>query len=179
MTAQRCGTCKWLDVPPDKAGRRIPRKTHVYRCLWPLPKRVLPDSILRAYGYNPTPSRSHMTPADGQTRATWEPRQDDHDEVFLTTYRLGPRSHAASGGVIGSAAMNRLLDHLIDWWMRRCPHDDQHVAADILEGGWDRGRVKYCRRCGSVQVAYDGHPMNISEWRRPRPLWFPHGKGMR
>jgi hypothetical protein len=28
--------------------------------------------------------------------------------------------------------MFRLMDKFVDWWMRRCPHDDDHVAADIL-----------------------------------------------
>lgn len=72
--------------------------------------------------------------------------------------------------------MSPLFDRIIDWWIRRCPHDGSHVAADILEGGWNNGRVKYCRRCGAVQIAYDASPMGLSEWRRPRPIWFPHGR---
>lgn len=69
-----------------------------------------------------------------------------------------------------------ILDRLIDWWLRRCPHDGRHVAADILEGGWDRGRVAYCRRCGAVRICYDTHPMSIGVWRRPDPLWFRAAK---
>lgn len=70
----------------------------------------------------------------------------------------------------------RLLDRFVDWWIRRCPHDGAHVAADLCEGGWDYGRVKYCRRCGSVQLASDRPgSLSISEWRRPRPLWFWEG----
>jgi hypothetical protein len=30
--------------------------------------------------------------------------------------------------------MNNLTDWLADIWMRRCPHDQSHIAADILEG---------------------------------------------
>lgn len=64
-----------------------------------------------------------------------------------------------------------MFDRLIDWWMGRCKHAPENVAADLLEGDWDRGRVCYCRRCGAVQIRYDIHPMTVSEWRRPRPLW--------
>lgn len=69
--------------------------------------------------------------------------------------------------------MIALLDHLVDWWMRRCPHAGADVAADILEGGWGDNRVAYCRRCGAVRFHY-GHPSggeDCGEWRRPRPLW--------
>jgi NMD protein affecting ribosome stability and mRNA decay len=59
----------------------------------------------------------------------------------------------------------KFIDYLIDRWLRLCPHDSAHVAADILEGGGNV-QVKYCRRCGAVRPEY------ASEWRRPRPLWF-------
>jgi hypothetical protein len=68
--------------------------------------------------------------------------------------------------------MSVILDRLVDWWMRKCPHNDAHVASDILEGGMDDGRVAYCRRCGSVRILYDASPQGNAEWRRPRPLWF-------
>ena len=59
-----------------------------------------------------------------------------------------------------------IIDNLVDWWLRRCPHDGSNVTADLLEGSGDV-EVKYCRRCGAVRPDYS------SEWRRPRPLWFP------
>ena len=59
----------------------------------------------------------------------------------------------------------KLIDHIVEWWLNRCPHDGSHVAADILEGCGDV-EVKYCRRCGAVRPSYS------NEWRRPRPLWF-------
>jgi hypothetical protein len=62
--------------------------------------------------------------------------------------------------------MNKLTDWLADIWIRRCPHDSSHIAADVLEGSAEIA-VKYCRRCGAVRPQYSG------EWRRPRPLWFP------
>jgi hypothetical protein len=59
----------------------------------------------------------------------------------------------------------RLIDRLVDYWLRSCSHDGSHVAADILEGG-GTVEVKYCRRCGAVRPSYS------LEWRRPQPLWF-------
>lgn len=67
----------------------------------------------------------------------------------------------------------KLLDKIADWWLARCQHNGANVAADILDGDWDHGRVKYCRRCGAVQIAHDIAPVALSEWRRPRPLWHP------
>lgn len=58
-----------------------------------------------------------------------------------------------------------MIDWFVDWWLRKCPHDDSHINADILEGGYDVA-VKYCGRCGAVRPQYS------SDWRRPRPLWF-------
>jgi hypothetical protein len=62
--------------------------------------------------------------------------------------------------------MNKLLDWLVDKWLRRCLHNSSHVAADILEGSSDV-EVKYCRRCGAVRPSY------TREWRTPKPLWYP------
>lgn len=61
-----------------------------------------------------------------------------------------------------------ILDWLVDKWLKACPHRDEHVATDILEGsGRPFQEVKYCRRCGAVMV------LPGIEWRRPRPLWYP------
>jgi hypothetical protein len=62
-----------------------------------------------------------------------------------------------------------MMDYIIEWWLKRCPHDDGHVAADILEGAERDTTVKYCNRCGAVRI-------NYSEWRRPRPLWYRNTK---
>ncbi len=59
--------------------------------------------------------------------------------------------------------MTWLLDKLVDWWMSRCRHHGDDVAADLLEGG-GADEVSWCRRCGSVSL-------NHGEFRRPRPLW--------
>lgn len=61
-----CRTCKWLRVPPDKSGRRIPRKDKCYLCEAPLPEPVLPVSITGAYDWKWPPSRRFMQPADGE-----------------------------------------------------------------------------------------------------------------
>jgi hypothetical protein len=60
----------------------------------------------------------------------------------------------------------KIIDLLVDLWIRRCRHDSRHVAADILEGSANV-EVKYCRRCGAVRPSYS------REFRRPQPLWFP------
>lgn len=60
----------------------------------------------------------------------------------------------------------KIIERIVDWWMRRCPHYGYYVAADILEGGGSGVEVKYCRRCGAVRTSYS------KEWRRPRPLWY-------
>jgi hypothetical protein len=65
----------------------------------------------------------------------------------------------------------RIVDYLANRWIGSCPHEAAHVAADILEGGAEpiNIEVQYCRRCGAVRPSY------TTEWRRPRPLWFPRG----
>lgn len=72
----------------------------------------------------------------------------------------------------------RLLDYLVEWWLKRCPHDDRHVLADFLDADGGNMRVQYCRRCGAARVLYKHQETSKKEWDRPRPLWFPHGKDM-
>lgn len=67
----------------------------------------------------------------------------------------------------------RLIDHLVDGWLRTCEHRGEHVAADILEGNGGVVRVLYCRRCGAVRPSY------APEWRRPQPTWYPREGGER
>jgi hypothetical protein len=47
VSEQTCKTCKWLDVAPDRAGRRVVRRGYMYRCKFPLPdlSSVLPLSL--------------------------------------------------------------------------------------------------------------------------------------
>lgn len=66
----------------------------------------------------------------------------------------------------------KMLDWLVDLWLRRCCHHGSNVAADILEADEPTLSVAYCRRCGAVQVR---RAMRCLEWRRPRPLWHPTG----
>lgn len=66
--------------------------------------------------------------------------------------------------------MMNFLDKIVDWWLRRCEHHEQHVAADILAGSGRKSNVSvsYCCRCGAVRPNYS------DEWDRPRPLWYRH-----
>ncbi len=58
----------------------------------------------------------------------------------------------------------RILDRIVDWWMSRCAHPGDDVAADILDGAIPGYDTRWCRRCGSYKF-------NEGDWRRPRPLW--------
>jgi hypothetical protein len=49
-STQCCRTCKHLDVPLDKAGRRVVRKDRLYMCVIDLEPPRLPDSVARAFG---------------------------------------------------------------------------------------------------------------------------------
>jgi hypothetical protein len=73
----------------------------------------------------------------------------------------------------------KIIDYFVDWWLTRCPHDGQNVAADLLEGSGNV-RVKYCRRCGAVHVLnirangagrapsgfprHDASPLTVKRW---------------
>ena len=78
MAAQdiRCGTCKWLEAPLDKNGRRILTRLHGHRCSWPTPEQpTMADSITRAYDFRWDFSQRHRTHVrgnDGATCPTWE-----------------------------------------------------------------------------------------------------------
>ncbi len=72
---QCCKTCRFLDVPLDKAGRRVVRKDSVYRCKGPVPAAPnLPDSVTQAYGFMRTAwvHRQYMPGDMGTTCPVWE-----------------------------------------------------------------------------------------------------------
>ena len=61
-----CRTCKYLNVPLDKAGRRVVRGSYAYPCTAPdTPQPQLPVSITEAYGFKWPPPRQWVTPAMG------------------------------------------------------------------------------------------------------------------
>jgi hypothetical protein len=68
---QCCKTCLWLEVPPDAVGRRVVRKEHGYRCVWPELDLVLPDSVTKMYGFGAR-QRTRMTGDDGQSCPTYD-----------------------------------------------------------------------------------------------------------
>lgn len=64
--------------------------------------------------------------------------------------------------------MSWLADQLLSLLQRRCQHPGEFVAVDILEGGGNGIRVKWCRRCGAHRV----EPTVSDSWRSPDPnLW--------
>lgn len=71
-----CGTCQWLGVISDKAGKRVVRDHFTYPCEFPLPEMpALPDSITTAYGYVVLTNRAKrdMAPNDGQHCPVFKP----------------------------------------------------------------------------------------------------------
>jgi hypothetical protein len=66
-----CRNCTFLRVPPDKDGRRRPRKDKAYTCTIDAPVPVLPTSITKSYGFRWPPSRDYMTPDDGERCPCW------------------------------------------------------------------------------------------------------------
>ena len=77
MTEQRCGICKWLDVPVDEEGReRRLRQVMIYRCAAPDPVLPpLPDSITNAFTYRTSFGRTRVSPSDGTTCPVWEKKK--------------------------------------------------------------------------------------------------------
>lgn len=61
-----CRYCKWLDVPPDKGGRRVPRKDKAYRCTVLIEQPALPLSVTRRTDFRWPPERYYMSPEDGE-----------------------------------------------------------------------------------------------------------------
>lgn len=55
-----CKTCKWLEVEPNKAGKRVVRKDRVYQCGVPIERPRLPTSVLKAYGFRWPPSKTWL-----------------------------------------------------------------------------------------------------------------------
>ena len=71
-----CRTCIYLEVMPDKTGRKIPRKGNVYACLYQIPNdHQLPMSAVRYYGFKWPPIKNRMTPDDGEGCVQHLPRQ--------------------------------------------------------------------------------------------------------
>lgn len=79
---RRCGTCRFLDIPPDSAGRRRALKNHAYDCFFEPPKPTLPASIWTALTFKMRVDagqvlwpRFRMFPVSGRDCPTWEVRK--------------------------------------------------------------------------------------------------------
>ena len=70
-----CKTCKWLEVEPDKRGRRVVRKQNAYPCVAPEPEKPkLPASAEVGYrSFVWPPHRSFMCGDMGEDCLCWEP----------------------------------------------------------------------------------------------------------
>jgi len=72
-----CRTCAYLEVPPNKAGKIMPRHDRAYPCRGPIPDLAslkLPDSVTRAYGFRWPLARGYSEPDDGENCPTYSPR---------------------------------------------------------------------------------------------------------
>lgn len=60
-----CRSCRWLDVPLNKSGKRVIRRGQLYPCIVPIaPLPPLPLSVLYNKPYWP-PTKSYMRPDEG------------------------------------------------------------------------------------------------------------------
>lgn len=77
-------------------------------------------------------------------------------------------------------SVSKLIDLFVSWWLHRCKHRGEQVAADIADGDLAKldTQVQYCRRCGAVRFC-DGAGLAIGYWRRPEPAWYPASGGER
>lgn len=77
MSASGCRVCKWLDVPPDKAGRITVRNGYSYKCTAPVPPLTaipLPESVMSYFSFHWPPPRAYMSAGAGKECPTYERR---------------------------------------------------------------------------------------------------------
>ena len=67
-----CRNCRYLDVRPDKDGKRRTRKSNSYRCTAPMPKVKWPDSVTTYHGYHFPPHKTMMSPDQGEDCPTFK-----------------------------------------------------------------------------------------------------------
>lgn len=75
----------------------------------------------------------------------------------------------------------KLLNRLFDWLQMRCPHDDDNVISDIMEGAFAPTKgpgteIKWCSRCGAYRICWGDNlwttlAQHATEWRVPRASW--------
>lgn len=75
-----CRTCRYLDVPLDKAGRRVARIGHIYQCTFPTPTLPpMPESwtkgnsaqAQRDFEHLYKLNKAYMGATDGASCAVW------------------------------------------------------------------------------------------------------------
>lgn len=70
-----CRHCKWLDVPLNKAGKRVAYKMQSYKCLFVPPLPPLPMSMSKSYNFRWPPHQSYVTPNFGEGCPCFEERE--------------------------------------------------------------------------------------------------------
>ena len=69
-----CRTCKHLNVPLDKAGRRVVRNDRGYTCLAVIEEPRVPDSVKKHYGWSWPPPHGWVSGDDGTNCPCYEKR---------------------------------------------------------------------------------------------------------
>ncbi len=72
-TNPTCKTCRWLEVPLDKAGKRVVRRM-AYRCFAVVPDIKLPASVTMDYSFHWPLSRVSVWGTDGADCPCWKER---------------------------------------------------------------------------------------------------------
>lgn len=94
---QRCGTCRWLSVPLNKGGKRVPMKWMTYMCDVPIPVPPMPDSVrFNLTKAAPDPNafenrRRCMTSDEGRFCRMWELHPDITIRAWDGSHWVGKR----------------------------------------------------------------------------------------
>ena len=81
---RKCKTCRFLKVPPNRAGRRVVRNDAPYLCNFPVPDIApLPDSLTDSPWFRglDTIKRKSMVGDEGTSCPTWQPLESLETET--------------------------------------------------------------------------------------------------
>lgn len=70
-----CRRCKHLDVPSNKAGKRVAYKERAYSCLVEIEMPALPDCVTGFFDFQWPPRRRSVSPDDGSACPCFEAAQ--------------------------------------------------------------------------------------------------------
>lgn len=71
---QSCRSCRFLELPANKAGKLYVTPGRAYKCTVEIPEPALPDSVKGSVGWRWPPPRSWVEATQGTTCPLWEAR---------------------------------------------------------------------------------------------------------